>query len=205
MIRITKATPKAIRYACINFHYAKSVPATKYSYNVYNSRDEWCGVILFSSGATPEIGKPFGLVQGEILELVRVALNGKQDHTSECVSAALKQLHHDAPQVKIVVSYADKDQNHNGIIYQATNWIYLGVSKMDGKGWFVINGKKMHPKSVYSNGWKQSIEWLKQNVDADAYLVKMTGKHKYIYVFDKRLRKKHLKEVQPYPKNDVQK
>jgi len=28
----------------------------------------------------------------------------------------------------VVVSYADTSQNHHGYIYQATNWIYTGLS-----------------------------------------------------------------------------
>ena len=100
MIELRNATPKAIRYACMNFHYAKAVPSTQYSYNVYNEQKEWCGVILFGGGANCHIACPFDMVQGEVLELVRVALNGKQPCTSECVAAALRQLHKDAPQVK---------------------------------------------------------------------------------------------------------
>ena len=201
MIELRNATPKAIRYACMNFHYAKAVPSTQYSYNVYNEQKEWCGVILFGGGAKCHIACPFDMVQGEVLELVRVALNGKQPCTSECVAAALRQLHKDAPQVKIVVSYADLDQKHAGIIYQATNWIYLGNNNEGQLGAFIIHGKKMHPKSVYSKGWKQSLEWLRENVDPNAEKFMTDGKHKYIFVFDKRLRKQYLKQAKPFPKN----
>ena len=201
MIELRNATPKAIRYACMNFHYAKAVPSTQYSYNVYNEQKEWCGVILFGGGANCHIACPFGMVQGEVLELVRVALNGKQPCTSECVAAALRQLHKDAPQVKIVVSYADLDQKHAGIIYQATNWIYLGNNNEGQLGAFIIHGKKMHPKSVYSKGWKQSLEWLRENVDPNAEKFMTDGKHKYIFVYDKRLRKQYMKQAKPYPKN----
>ena len=97
MIELRKATAEATRYACLHFHYAKAVPSAQYSYNVYEN-GEWCGVIIFSLGANNHIGCPFGLVQGEVLELVRVALNGKQRTTSECVAAALKRLHADVPE-----------------------------------------------------------------------------------------------------------
>lgn len=151
MIELRKATPKAIRYACLNFHYAKSVPSVQYGYNVYQD-GEWCGVILFGLGATPNIASPFNCVQGEVLELVRVALNGKQNATSECVAATLRKLHEDAPHIKIVVSYADEDQNHKGIIYQATNWLYLGLTNQNERSAFIINGKKTHPRTVGSAG-----------------------------------------------------
>ena len=152
MITLKKATAEAVRYACLKYHYSRCVPSSSYSYNVYNARNEWCGVILFGNGATPNIATPFGMSQGEVLELVRVALNGKQPCTSECVAAALRRLHADAPQIKIVVSYADADQNHLGIIYQATNWIYLGLNGNGDRSAFIIHGKKTHPRTIGSRG-----------------------------------------------------
>lgn len=200
MITLKRATPEAVRYACLNFHYAKSVPSAYYAYNVYNEKNEWCGVIIYGGGATPNISKPFGMAQGEILELVRVALNGKQPCTSECVSASLRQLHKDAPQIKLIVSFADIDQDHYGTIYQATNWIYLGDMNVGERRAFVIHGKKIHPKSVHSHGWVQSVEWLRKNIDPNAEEIKTKGKRKYIWVYDKKLRKEWQKKALPYPK-----
>ena len=199
MIELRNATPKAIRYACMHFHYAKSVPSVQYGYNVYQD-GEWCGVILFGSGATPNIASPFGMIQGEVLELVRVALNGKQNTTSECVAASLRKLHEDAPQIKIVVSFADEDQNHVGTIYQATNWIYLGRYGKGERSAFIINGKKTHPRTIGSAGGVQSIKWIRENLDPEASEFFTKGKEKYIFVFNKRLRREWLKQAQPYPK-----
>jgi hypothetical protein len=110
-VRIARANTKAINYACKNFHYSKSVPAVQYGYNVYNDNDEWCGVILYGGGANNNMPKSFGKNAGEVLELVRVALNGKQETTSKAVAMSLKQLHKDNPLCQIVVSYADHRQN----------------------------------------------------------------------------------------------
>lgn len=63
-MRLTRATPQAIRYACLNFHYAKAVPVNVVGYNVYNINDEWCGCILYGSGANNDIGTQFHLPQG---------------------------------------------------------------------------------------------------------------------------------------------
>lgn len=204
MITLKRATPEAIRYACLNYHYAKAIPSAYNAYNVYNEQSEWCGVIIFGGGATPNISKPFGMATGEVMELVRVALNGKQPCTSECVGAALKQLHKDAPQVKLIVSYADMDQNHYGTIYQATNWIYLGDMNVGERGAFIINGKKVHPKTVHSHGWVQSIQWLREHVDKNVTEFLTKGKRKYIWVFDKKLRKEWQKKALPYPKKKVE-
>lgn len=200
MITMKRATPQAVKFACMNYHYAKAVPCVEYAYNVYNEQNEWCGCIIFSPGATPHIASAVGMNKGEVCELVRVALNGKQPCTSECVSKALRQLHKDAPHIKIVVSYADIDQNHIGTIYQATNWLYLGDMDVGQRGAFIVNGKKMHPKSVHSKRWVQSVQWLREHIDPNATEFITKGKRKYIYVFDKKLRKKWLEKTKPYPK-----
>ena len=201
-MRITYASPEAIRYACMNFHYAKAIPSVRVGYNIYNDNDEWCGVICYGGGATPHIATPFNKWQGQVLELVRVALNGKQETTSQAVAMTLKALHKDCPAVDIVVSYADLDQAHAGTIYQATNWIYTGLTNADTRGAFIIHGKKTHPKTVYSRGWKQSLLWLRENVDANAEEFITKGKHKYVFVFDKKMRKRLQVMSQPYPKKD---
>lgn len=149
-MRLTYATPKAIDYACKHFHYAKAVPVNPIGYNVYNDADEWCGVILYALGANKSIGTAYGLKQGQAMELVRVALNGKQSCTSQAIAMSLKQLHKDCPLCRLVVSYADCDQDHLGTIYQATNWIYEGVMNEGDIAAFIVNGRKTHKKSIYS-------------------------------------------------------
>ena len=201
-MRLTIASPKAIQYACLKFHYARCVPIVAIGFNVYNDVDEWCGVIVYGFGANCHIAMPYDKWQGQVIELVRVALNGKQGHgkTSQAVSMSLKELAHYMPGVDIVVSYADLDQSHLGILYQATNWIYTGLTNANTRGAFIVHGKKLHPKSCYQKGWKQSILWLKENVDANAKEFITKGKHKYVYPIDKRMRKRLLVLSEPYPK-----
>lgn len=203
-MRISKATPEATRFACMNFHYAKSVPVCQHVYNVWNDNDEWSGVIIYGGGATPHIASPFDKWQGQVVELERVALNGKQGHgkTSEAVAKTLKALQKEAPWVDLVVSYADMDQGHMGTLYQATNWLYAGITNVNQRGAFVVNGKKMHPKTVYSKGWKQSLLWLRENIDENAEEFITLGKHKYLYPMTKEMRKRIQILAKPYPKKE---
>lgn len=209
-MRLTPATHKAISYACRHFHYSKTVPSVSEGYNVYNCNNEWCGVVLFGVGAIPNIGKPYGLVQGQILELTRVALNGKQEHTSQAVAMSLKQLHHDKPMCRLVVSYADCDQSHLGTIYQATNWVYVGTmneNKADG-GW-IIRGKLVHGRTishmVVDRGGLKGLtreQFIKKYYDPNAEKYTTKGKRKYLMPMDKAMRKQIAPLAQPYPKND---
>ena len=202
MMRVNKGSFAAARYACLYFHYAKAIPSISYIYNVWNEADEWCGVILFGVGANPQIASPYDKWNGQVVELVRVALNGKQGHgkTSEAMSLALKALHREAPQIDLVVSYADLDQGHSGTLYQSTNWIYTGIKNANTRGAFIIFGKKTHTKSVASRGWKQSLLWLRENVDSKAEEFITLGKHKYLYPMTKQMRKRIMILSEKYPK-----
>lgn len=208
-MRLTRASLQAIKYACLNYHYSRSVPANPIGYNVYNDNEEWCGVILYSVGATANIGKPYGLLCGEVLELTRVALNGKQEYTSEAVAKSLKQLRKDVPMCRLVVSYADCDQNHLGTIYQATNWVYEGLSK--GDTYFIINGKKVHRRSINSrkviiDGKRvpcpETLDCVRRFFDKDATIFRSTGKRKYLMPMDKMMKKKIESLRKSYPKTD---
>lgn len=193
-MKLTKANSKAIKYACKNFHYSQSVPTVQYAYNVYNDKNEWCGVILFGGGANNNLAKSFDLRNGEVLELERVALNGKQEQTSKAVSIALRLLHKENPIVKLVVSYADHRQKHLGIIYQATNWIYLGMIKTSDFQYF-YNGKWTHERTINSKSNKEELKATlpkRQN----------SNKFKYVYVFDKKLKEEYQKQGKKYPSKE---
>ena len=156
----------------------------------------------FRGGANRHIATPYDKWQGQVVELERVALNGKQGHgkTSQAVGMCLKELHREAPWIDLVVSYADIDQGHKGVLYQSTNWVYTGIKNADSRGAFIIFGKKTHPKTVYSKGWKESVLWLRENVDKNAEEFITKGKHKYLYPMTKEMRKRIEILSAEYPK-----
>jgi hypothetical protein len=185
-MRLEKASYKAIKYACMNFHYAKRIPTgTNIGYSVFNDEDIFCGVILYGNPATPAIANSLNLRHGELLELRRVALNSKHGITSKAVSISIKLLKKDCPTIKLVVSYADKGQNHLGVIYQATNWLYLGESESSGIEHF-CNGKWLHSRHGRSNVTR-----------------KLPGKYKYVYPLNNLTKKNILLKSKPYPKKET--
>lgn len=209
-MRLTRATQQAIKYACLNYHYAHCVPGNPLGYNVYNDNGEWCGVILYAVGATQNAGKPYGLLTGGVLELVRVALNGKQEQTSQAVALSLKQLKKDVPQCRLVISYADCDQSHLGTIYQATNWIFVGtmMENSHDSSW-ILNGKRTHGRTISDwikrRGGLKGLtreQWLQKYIDPHAVAYITQGKRKYLMPMDKAMRKQVEPLRKPYPKND---
>lgn len=199
-MRLEIASSKAIRYACMKFHYAKSVPVNTFGYSVFNDENEWCGVILYGSGAAINIANAFSLKQGEVIELVRMALNGKHGSTSKSLSISLKLVKKSMPLCNLIVSYADIDQKHIGTIYQATNWYYTGLSCYGERSGWIIDGKKWHRKSIYGKlGTDKKEIVLKNYPNAQEWITK--GKHKYIYPLDKSLVPLCQSLAKPYPKN----
>ena len=211
-MRLEIASNKAIKYACMNFHYAKAVPVNTFGYSVFNDNNEWCGVILYGIGANNNLATEYNLKQGNVLELVRMALNGKHESTSKALAISLKLIRNKIPLCKLIISYADKDQNHNGIIYQATNWYYVGTSMQNttDSSW-IIKGKRYHGR-VISDWVKQKgglngltrKEFLKKYYDKDAIEYVTRGKIKYIYPLDKTLIPLCKSLSKPYPKQAVE-
>ena len=193
-MNLKKASKKAIKYSCINFHYSKTIPAgATYGYSVFNNQNIWSGTILYGRGGNPSIAKPYGLKHGNVIELVRMALNGKQESTSKALAISLKLVKKHCPTVKMIVSYADEGQNHKGIIYQATNWYYVGRRKSTGVEYF-YKGKWRHQKTM---GDRKSRTGLK--ID-HLEKRKATSKLKYMYPFYKEQRNLLEKICKPYPK-----
>lgn len=201
-MRLTLATYEAVKYSCLNFHYAKAMPIALCSFNVYNGSGEWCGCIVYSPGANQHQGKKFGLKQGQVCELVRMALNGKQESTSKALAISIKLLKKHNPLLQLIVSYADCDQDHIGTIYQATNWIYEGCMELNGgTPKFRIKGKVTHGRTVAKRGWKQNIDWIKKYKDPAAELVYTKGKHKYLFPLNNSIKEICRNLSQPYPKH----
>lgn len=193
-MRLEVASPKAIKYSCMNFHYSKSNPNNAFGYSVFNDNNEFCGVVLFGCGANNNLGKSFGLVKGEFAELVRVALNGKQEMTSKVLSLAIKIFKKQNKTVKLLISYADNNQTHTGIIYQATNWYYVGdvYPEIGVKDKFT--GEIKHNRTLSSKyGSTKGFERIKTE----------KPKYKYIYPLDKSLILLCESLKKPYPKKEV--
>ena len=191
---LKRASTKAIVYSCKNYHYSKKPPVLNgFSFSVFNKNNEFCGCIVYGYGGNYRIGNKYGLKQGQVLELVRMALNGKQSSTSKALSLSLKLLKKKAPSVKLVVSYADKGQNHIGIIYQATNWIYETQNESSTTE-YLINNIWLHSRSA-------NMIIKRKNLNrASIKKRKASGKIKYLYPLNKDLRVKLLKISKKYPK-----
>lgn len=199
-LKIDWASHEAAKYSCENWHYSKVIPVGKLVKVGAWEKGKFIGCVIFGRGANNNMLKPFGLNADEGCELVRIALCKHETPVSKILSFALKFLKKQSPELRLVVSYADADQNHHGGIYQATNWIYDGLKNAGTMGAFMIRGKKTHPKSVHSKGIKQTIQAVKQHLDPNATIFYTKGKHRYLMPLDKEMSAKIAPLAKPYPK-----
>lgn len=198
-LRLDWCSHKAAKYAVEHWHYSKTMPVGKTLKIGVWENEKFIGVIIYSRGSAPNIGKPFGLGQDECCELTRIALNTHETPVSKMMAVSFKFLKNNSPGLRLIISYADPQQGHHGGIYQATNWIYMGASKMNN---IRLHGKIYHPKSLYGRYGTQAVPWLKKHVDPKAEWVTVPAKHKYLMPLDKKMRKQIQPLHKPYPKRD---
>ena len=192
---ILPASYEMVKYACLNFHYAKSIPRGKLvSFAIFEEKN-FVGVFVFSMGANNNIGRPFNLLQGEVIELTRIALQKHKNPVTYYLSRCIKLIKKNSPSVKMIVSYSDFEyQGHLGKIYQAGNWIYLGVIKGDDRQYF-YKGKWTHERTITSLSLEE-----RQKLRAILPTRKNSDKFKYIFPMTKALQKEWRKVGKPYPK-----
>jgi hypothetical protein len=195
---------QAAKYACINWHYSKSIPAGKLvKFGVWEN-DKYIGCVLYGRGACNNLAKSLSLKVTECCELVRVALTKHKAPVSKIMAITLLLLKKQCPGLRAIVSFADSNKNHHGGIYQATNWIYIGKTDIGDSGSYIINGKLVHGRSVGSAIGSRAMNNVKKHYGEKVSRYASKGKHKYIYVLDKSIREKFLKIQKPYPKRPKQ-
>lgn len=183
----------------LNRHYAKRMPSISYAFGLYDDNN-LVGVCTFGSPPSPSLctGVCGEQYKDKVLELNRLILDSaKPNSASYLVSKSLKLL----PKPSIVVSYADTSQGHVGYIYQATNFLYTGLSepRLD---WAVKGLEHLHSKTL-SEG--MTLESLQEKYGDRFYHKNRDRKHRYIVFTGSKLQKKRLQkklnyDVEPYPK-----
>jgi hypothetical protein len=193
----------AAKYACEHWHYSKCLPAGALNAVGVWEHGKYIGCVIFSHGAIYRIGSEYNLTQFEAIELTRIALTTHDNPVTKIIKISIKLLQKKNTALKLIVSYADYDQNHIGAIYQAGNWVYTGLKNAGSRGAFIINGKKTHPKTVHSKGCIQSLPEVRKHLDPNATEFFTKGKHKYLYPLTDDMRLKIEPLRKPYPKKSA--
>lgn len=165
----------------LNIHYARRIPCIQYAFGMFEN-GELIGVVTYGMPASPSLCKG---IAGEknrdhVLELNRLCFlpdfNG-QNRASYLVGQSLKML----PNYTFVVSYADwGGWHHVGYVYQATNWLYTGMTKARTDKY----SESGHSRHYEPNETRRQIR---------------TAKHRYIYLVGSKKEKKIMRNELNYP------
>ena len=104
--------------------------------------------------------------------------------------------------IEVIISYADLEFGHEGVIYKATNFIHLG--KSGGGRVLVVDGKKYHARSLNQKekpyGRDLKRRWENKNghkfwdSEQDMHFVNTKPKNIYVYYLNKKVKKKLIKQ-----------
>ena len=170
----------------LTIHYARRMPNIQYAFGLFNDAS-LIGVVTYGQPASPSVCKGIAGEENRhrVLELNKLVVveGSPKNSASFLVSHSLKML----PKDFFIVSYADSAWGHIGYVYQATNWVYTGMTgeRTDTKG---VNGG--HPRHYVSDNTQRVFR---------------SAKYRYVYLTGNK--KKQLKQlrwevIDKYPKGD---
>ena len=192
-LKIEPCTYQAAKFACETWHYSKTIPAGKLvKFGVWED-GQFIGAVIYGRGASPPLYKSMNLKQTELCELVRVALKSHLTPVSRIVAITIRLLRKQSPGLKAIISFADSEQDHLGIIYQAGNRTYLGESVSDVR--YKRNGQLYHPRSLGAKYGRRDNKFL---IDKGYQVVEVGCKYRYVYFLEPGLAKNY--QAYPYPR-----
>jgi hypothetical protein len=183
---------EAAKYAVMNWHYSKRMPLFKQSYIGVWENDRFIGCVIFGRSVTPYLQSAFGIKTTQCIELTRVALSKHLTPVTKIISISIGLIRKQNPKLRLIVSYADSNVGHLGVIYQAGNWVFMGMSSKVKQ--FFWRGSWRNDTSMF-NYFKAH---RKEKGKCKTRLLE--SKYKYLYPLDKAMRKQIESLRKPYPK-----
>lgn len=201
--KICEIAPKETHWWMLNVHYARRIPSVSYAYGLVRDGD-LVGVVTY--GTPPSSTLCRGICgdeyQSMVVELNRLILRDNlPNEASRLVGGSLRLL----PTPRIVVSFADTQQDHLGIVYQATNFLYTGLSArfVDPR----VKGLEHQHHTTYAHGLTNA-EVKDKYGEENVYFVERSRKHRYVIFLGSRFEKRTMRsafryKILPYPKETL--
>lgn len=204
---IRRIDSKTATEMVVKNHYLHRRASTMFAFGMFDG-DELIGCVIFGKPASNAlcVGVCGREEASKVLELTRLWIkDGTPKNTeSRLIGRSIKML---PKEFEILVSYAEIQAGHIGTVYQATNWIYTGLSdkhvewRLDGKS--AQHSRHLFDQHGGVNGAKAFYgERLERH--------ERPRKHRYVYFnTTKSWRHKELLDKlkyrpQPYPKKELQ-
>jgi hypothetical protein len=95
---------------------------------------------------------------------------------------------------KLILSYADTKQGHDGVIYKATNFIHLGMTSLSRA--LIADGEVYHARMLTKKSPK--FENIRQRIkkgDENIWTEELPAKHIYVLPLNNKIKKRVLKNI----------
>jgi hypothetical protein len=167
---------REMRQLIASRHYTRSVPSGHSVYTQYRG-----AIIVFSLSANKNISR--WLLGGDNLVWELSRMWAPDDHEPNLLTKALAHCleqfishlkRNSIPLPKAIISYADPAQGHEGGVYRAASWVYLGQSE-ESRNW--IKDGRVIPRRAFHMG-KKFLR--KPEIEALGFCeLKYPGKHRF--------------------------
>lgn len=151
------------------------------------------GVVVYGQPSPPISKHAFKDRTFRLYELARLVIQTtKPNAASFLVGRSLRML---SEQPSAVVSYADSEWGHAGIVYQATNWLYTGATRSHDHA-YLVDGRRVHPMTLRDQGITNPKQWAKDN---NIQTAPPMDKHRYFYLNGTSRQRATMREALAYP------
>lgn len=189
-----------------NHYLHRSAPAS-HCFGLFDDTCNLVGVAIYGVPASPWLCRGLAGIEEahSVLELTRLWIADWTPKNSESflISRSLKKLPTDKD---LVVAFAEIGAGHVGTVYQATNWLYTGLSDRHVE-WFLDGEKsKQHSRHLFDE--HGGVVAAKEHFGNRLQKGERGRKHRYVFLRGDRRRQKELREklryqIQKYPRLDL--
>lgn len=188
----------------VEFHYLHRRASSMYSFGLFEGGGgEMVGCIIYGKPASQALCK--GVCgpeeSGNVIELTRLWIADVTPRNAESflIGQSLRMLPTDKD---IIVSYAEIGAGHVGVVYQATNWLYTGMSDKHVE-WRLDGKSGSHSRHLFDE--HGGVNGAKAFYGERLQRAERPRKHRYVMFRGSKKRKRELMgklryEVKPYPK-----
>ena len=201
-IQVRPVSVKIAKEIIVRNHYLHSLPGgTQMTFGVFLGQ-RLLGAMALGVGPFNAYRLVEGAAPTDCLTLSRLWLSEELPKNSESrVLGVVVKLLRRHTNLKFLLSYADPAQGHLGIIYQATGWIYTGLSQAMPL-YDLGDGQIRHSRSLAHGYGTHSIRHF-QHKGVTIEVISQPPKHRYVYFLDPMWRGKLKAPKLPYPKWEV--
>jgi len=192
---IQRISSKLAQEVVIRNHYLHRSASCMFAFGLYSGL-HLHGVIIYGKPASHSLCK--GIAGAEeadkVLELTRLWIEDGTPKNTESflIGNSLKML---PPKYDIVVSYAEIGAGHVGTVYQATNWIYTGMSDRHVE-WRLDGDTGKHSRHLFDQ--HGGINGAKAFYGDRLERHERPRKHRYIFFRGSKARRKELMKLLRY-------